>query len=345
MSYNVGSVCAGPAIQVLLQDHFRTCGPHGQPFDVGTLMFVRSAPNMDNVMQQQLTANTQRRTVQVVWMQRDQKSNVTESCTQNCDGGDEEGTNCESYEITGCIDRKWTVNPVNWEESERPLGDWFPFELQSKMNAMSGRLNEELVTSIAANFGDFASLNGTGPFLTQTACPTTLLTETSHALIEDVSFEALDSGYCTTPTVIGYGEAYKWTKRIAAGCCIDPLGLDNKLYSMQNPIQFIPDRTIEEVLGTNHFISLDMGAVQLFTWNRFQGPLRTSGDDSYFQRVIIDPFTGIPYDFVGKNDCGTWSFQLMLHYLVAYSPDNSFPVGDQHFNVNGVQHFLINNVC
>lgn len=349
MSYNIGGVCAGPEIQDLLDNHFRVCSPQSQPYDIGTLMFVRSAANMDNAMQEQLTRNTQRRTVQVIWMQRAQKSEFTTSCTQNCDGGEKEGTNCQDYVIESCLENAWTVDPLDWEESERPVGEWFTKQLQSKMNAGSGRLNQSLVTSISTNFGNFANdegaVIGVGPVVTQTACPTTLLTETSHALIEDVTYHAENSGYCTRPTVLGWGEAYKWTKRVAAGCCSDPLGLDLGLFSSQNPLQFIPDKTITEVLGTNHFISLDLGAVQLFTWNRFQGNLREVSDQSYFQRVIIDPFTGIPWDFVGKNDCGVWSFQLMVHFLAAYAPDDSFQVGDEHFNVNGVQHFLINNVC
>lgn len=345
MAYNIGEVCAAPALQSMLDDHFRICKPHNRPFDVGTLMFLRSGVNMDTAMQSQLTTNTQRRTVQVIWMQRQQKSDTSTSCTQSCTGGEEEGTNCTDYLITECLSRKWTVTPSDWELSQEPVGVWAPKLLQSHINALTGRLNEEVVIDIEANFGDFASLNGTGPFVTQTSCPTTLLTETSHHMIEDVMFESLDSGFCTLPYVIGWGEAYKYMQRVRAGCCTDPNGLNIDTFRAQNGFTFIPDRTIEEQVGVDHFISLDTGAVQVFTWNAFQGDLRQVVDNSYFQTVIIDPFTGIPIDFVGKNDCGVWNFQILVHYLTAFQPTGVYPVGDQHFNVNGVHHYLINNVC
>lgn len=340
MSYNTGQVCAAPQFQTMLDDHFRTCSPHSAPFSVGTLMFIRSQPNMDNVMQDQLTANTQRRTVEIIWMQRDQKSNVTESCTQDCDGGDEEGTNCETYLITECIDRVWTITPTDWELSEKPVEFWAVRDLQSKINAMTGRLNEEVIADISANFGVFPSLNNPGPFNTTTS---TANVETSGGLIQDVAFESEDSGFCTMPTLIGWDESFRYVKRVAAGCCADPLGLDVNLFAAQNPFRYIADKTISEQIGVNHFISLDMGAVQVFTWNRFQGGLREVNSESYFAKVIIDPFTGIPFDYIGRYDCGVWHFQLMLHYLTAFAPATSFPVDDEHDSVNGVQHYLVAN--
>lgn len=317
--------------------------------DMGTLLYLTSAPNMDTTMQNQLSLNNQNKTVEVIWMQRAQMSEVTTSCTLDCDGGEKEGTNCQQYRITECLSNAWTVDPLDWIQSELPVGVWFTEQLQSKLNAITARLNREVVIDISTNFGNFSddegAVIGTGPVVTQTACPTTLLIETSHRMIEDVTFNSLNSGYCTTPTVLGWGEAYKYIKRVAAGCCADPLGLDVNLFASQNPLQFIPDRTIETILGTNHFVSLDLGAVQVFTWNRFSGLLNESNDQSYFQRIITDPVTGLNFDFIGKLDCGVWSFQLMIHYLTAFAPDDSFQVGDVNFNVNGVQHYLINNVC
>lgn len=349
MAYNIGEVCAGPEIQDLLDNHFRICAPGSANYSDGTLMYLRSSPNMDTAMQEQLTRNNQNKTVEVVWMQRAQKSEVTASCTLNCAATEKEGTNCQSYRITECLQTAWRVDPLDWIQSELPVGVWFPKQLQSKLNALAGQLNVEVVTDISGNFGQFANdegaIIGTGPVLTQTACPATFVTETSHRLIEDVNYHAANSGFCTVPTILGFGELYKYLKRVQAGCCIDVLGLDNGLYASQNPLNFIADKTVPEVIGTNHFVSLDLGAVQVFTWNRFAGLLNEVVDGSYFQRIIVDPRTGIPYDFIGKLDCGVWSFQLMVHYLTAFAPDDSFQVGDEYFNVNGVQHFLINNVC
>lgn len=350
MSYNIGQICNGPQIQDLLQNHFRTCSPHSMPYlqDMGTLLYLTSKPNMDSAMQDQLSRNGQNKTVEVIWMQRAQISETTASCTMNCEGGEKEGTNCQQYRITECREIHWTVDPLDWDQSELPVGVWFTQQLQSKLNALTASLNREVVIDISANFGNFSNdegvIIGTGPVVTQTATPTTFVTETSHRMIEDVTYNSLNSGYCTTPTVLGWGEAYKYIKRINAGCCVPVLGLDNNLFASQNPLQFIPDRTIETILGVNHFVSLDLGAAQVFTWNRFSGDLKEVNDQSYFQRIIVDPVTGLSFDFIGKIDCGVWSFQLMIHYLTAFAPDDSFQVGDPNFNVNGVQHYLINNV-
>ena len=93
MAYNIGEVCAGPEIQDLLDNHFRICAPGSANYSDGTLMYLRSSPNMDTAMQEQLTRNNQNKTVEVVWMQRAQKSEVTASCTLNCAATEKEGTN------------------------------------------------------------------------------------------------------------------------------------------------------------------------------------------------------------------------------------------------------------
>lgn len=309
-------------------------------------MYLNNPINRDMVLQEQLTRNTQIREVQLTWIQRAQKNTVVPTAVRSCDAGEKQGTICDSYKIDkdAGSSKSFTIDPGIWTESCAPIGQWAGALIQDQMNAITGEMNERVITAIGANFGDFAEGSteaGTpGPFATNTS---TADIETSLGLIQDVTFESENNGYCGIPFVFGYGELYKYLKRVAAGCCADPLGVDLGQYAQQNGMVFIKDKTVEKQLGENNFFVLDQGSAQLVYWNEFIGAYREFNTGAETQGILIDPISRLPFDFWQKVECGVWNMQLKLAWDVIFMPANTFQSGDEYEGVNGINHFVISN--
>jgi len=66
-------------------------------------------------------------------------------------------------------------------------------------------------------------------------------------------------------------------------------------------------------------------------------------DESYKQTVIIDPKTGIPFDFIWSNNCGKISIQVKLAFQFIGLPDDIYPSGDVLNGVTYVNKYRIVN--
>ena len=156
----------------------------------------------------------------------------------------------------------------------------------------------------------------------------------------------MNAGYCSAPYIFGYNEIWKYLKyRIPAGCCADS-GLDIARMLQQNTMVAMPNVNIETTFGSNHFITLSAGAVQLVTYNEFEGmELRntiTSGDHQEF--VIRDPLTQLPFDILMNRPCGgNLNIFIKLAFELCCMPNDLFSVGDRLDGVTQVNEWVISN--
>lgn len=90
-------------------------------------------------------------------------------------------------------------------------------------------------------------------------------------------------------------------------------GIDLGALPDTNPYSFY-DRNADAILGINNFFQMSPGAVQLVTWNKYVGEKRRSVTDLYTNGTIIDPFTGLEFDFEWRFDynCGIWTYKPFL---------------------------------
>ena len=167
----------------------------------------------------------------------------------------------------------------------------------------------------------------------------------SDDFVSEIDFASDNAGYCMTPFILGYGEIYKAYKKLAAACCADN-GLNVAALAQAVGLtgSFIPDRNIKTALGTAaDFITVDPGALQLLTYNQFEGYGNMMDTDIFTQKTIVHPQTGIKFDYQAKFDCGYWHFFISVAFKVVGVPTDLYYSGDIYDGVTGVNKYKIVN--
>lgn len=99
---------------------------------------------------------------------------------------------------------------------------------------------------------------------------------------------------------------------------LNAMGVD--LMNINEEIPFIYyDRNSDSVLGIHDFLQMSPGAAQLVTWNQFRGEKRRQVTDLYTHGTVIDPATGIEFDYRWYFDykCGKWTYEPFLYAELA----------------------------
>lgn len=350
MSYNLQNVCACPVIQDALDGNFGSCNYDAIRGDDGFTQFLISPTNTNGALQKKISpGDGKRRTVELTFSQRYNPSHVTDSAAVQCEGGLAPSNYCEQFTLDPDEGSSWTisVNPRNYQEDcGKTMAGWVASEVQKAMAVLIWRIDQKNIETMSTNFGEFVSNGLVGPFPTSTKSTTPAM-ETSYKLIEDVTFESRENYYCSVPFVFGWGETFKYFQRVAAGCCADPMAMDLGAYARQNQLVFIPDRNVEEILEANHFFTVSAGAVQMLTWNEYEGQYNAIGDDSIQLGTLTDPFTGLKFDYHFKLSCadGVWSWQgqIKLAHKLVFIPIDIVAPDDPLYGANWTNHYVIEN--
>lgn len=344
MSYNLQNVCGCPAFQDDISGYFGNCNYDAIPQDVGVTVFLTSGINTAGRLQTQLSpGNSKIRTVELTYTQRYNPSHVRDNAVPHCDGGLAPSNYCAQYTIDPTEGSSWdmTIDPTNYQEDcGMTINEWISNEFLKAMAAIGGRIDQKNITAISENFGEFVTSGLVGPKETKTKSTNV---QTDLQLIEDVTYESMMNYYCSVPFAFGGGELFKYMKRVAAGCCADYLAVDLGEYARQNDFVFVADRHVEQIVGTNHFFTLSAGAVQMITFNRFVGERMKINDGAYIQDTVTDPFTGITYDYVLKNDCGVWKGWIGVAHKLVFLPLDLVAPDDELYGANWTNHYLIAN--
>lgn len=345
MSYNLQNVCNCPALQQALDGNFGNCNYDAIRNDDGFTMFLVSPVNTNGALQRNISpGNGKVRTVELTYTQRYNPSHARDTAELDCDGGLAPSNYCEQYTLDPTEGTSWGISfdPNNYrEDCSKTFEEWVADEFQKAMAALIGRIDQKNIETMSTNFGEFVTTGLVGPFQTQTQSTDT---RTDLKLIEDVTYESMMNYYCSVPFAFGGGELYKYFRRVAAGCCVDPIGADVRDYNNQNGIVFVADRNVETIIGTNHFFTVSAGAVQMLTWNRFEGGrMSVVNDGSYVQGTITDPFTGIKFDYFLQIDCGVWKGWIGLAHKLVFLPLDIVAPDDALYGANWTNHYQIVN--
>lgn len=346
MSHTFSDLIACPTLQDRINDYFTNCPP-GVVVNERTdfAEFITSRLNRANILNRQVNPGSGKtRSIQLTWTPRILETEVSDSAAQNCTSENEAGMNSETYsldtEVGASIDEKISLSALQaiCEDNE----SYIQSRLIAMMDAAYRKMDTDLVNQAVEFVGNFGPSESDVANDVKTVSTKYSDGKMSEDLISEVQYAAMNAGYCGNPVVFGWGELIKYGKKVNAGCCADS-GLNIEEFLRQAGIVFLADRRIETVFGSNHFISMAPGALQLLYFNAFAGKngINVVNDESYKQNILF--YKGIPFDFFAKHDCGNIHMQVKLAYKLVGMPTDLFSVGDDYEGVTQVNEYVITN--
>lgn len=320
--------------------------------ETGLTQFLFSPLNTNNRLKQVVApGNGKIRSIDLIYSPRIPDGDVSTSINRE---------SCVSVTPRGELSANYTLDTdqgveIEWKIRDKDLiqhcqdnQDYFNQELMKSFSALTRRMDRILASQVFLLKGAFGKgeedvVNNIKTVATRK--PTANGGGLTEDFITEIHFAAMNAGYCANPFIFGFGEIYKAYKLLEAQCCADngtnvavlgqALGLNGS---------FIPDSNIKDVLGANgDFLMLDPGAVQVLTYNAFEGYPSEMSQPTFRQTVVVDPRTGIPYDLQVKYDCGFWHFRLSLAFKAVGVPADQFFPGDRFYGTVGVNEFKITN--
>jgi hypothetical protein len=348
MSQSVNDIIACPQIQQDLNTQFVQFDPTGASDVQGFTDFVSSSMNTNGFLQNQIAGGRGKlKQVELVYTPQIPESEISDSAAKLCVSSDEDGQISTTYEIDplvgSSVNKLFTISDLATMCKDNEL--WFAQRIQAMMDGLEKSIGTKNATQLALLTGAFGDGDND-----VAANVKTISTKKSAAAggdfdidaISEIIFSAMDAGYASKPFVFGYGEILKYMKKLYAGA-VAAEGLDYGVIARQNDVVFVADKKVKTALGSENFLMLAAGAVQMLTYNEFEGALSTVNDGAYQQNIIINPKTGRKFDFQLKNDCGNISVNIKLAHKLVGLPTDMYPVGHSHQNVTFVNEFAISN--
>jgi hypothetical protein len=349
MSHDTTSIIACPTLQDQLNQHFLT---QANPLDARekqgfTDLFLNSSINTNGLLQNKISPGRgKKRIVELIYTPPILESEIGTTPAKLCTSTNEAGMLSEQYEIADDegvnFDEKFDL--LNMANMCQDNALWFAGRIQAIMDGLTkkmGTINAQQLALLTGNFGTGESgvTNDVKDIATRDADDKFILSAWAK-----IVFAAENAGYPGAPFLFGWGEIYQYMKEAKAGCCAVE-GIDIGSYVSNNDLLFVPDKKIKTALGSENFLMLAPGAVQLLQWLEFEGErgINVIDTEVYKQTVITDPKTGYRFDLQIKNDCGAIHVNMKLAHKLVGMPNDMFSSGDAFEGVKWVNEFSITN--
>jgi hypothetical protein len=348
MSYGFSTYVGCPAVQDELNNQF-LMNPTEVQDAIGLLRFINDPVNTNGTLQRVISPGGGKyREVQLRYQPRFTDDSSSSSVI-SCEGGGEYGDTYATYEIdpTVGISRPWTITPADLHARCEEDAAWFAKEVQKHMDKMARDVDAELAAYVVANAGYYIDQEGNKVDSAVTPYPTR--TKTSAGVwVDDLIMDttlgiSMIEWNNQMPFLFGDGVPWGYMKAKQAGCCALQ-GVDLGELSRQNPIVFMRDTALAQALEDyNQFAELGAGAVQMLKYLEYESPALMINDEALKMGTVVDPKTGLQYDYFAKIDCGVWNFQLKLAYKFVTLPTDVYNTNDRLVDTNGIILFDINN--
>lgn len=340
-------------LQDQLNGYFMSCDTGLIREPVPVIEFGMSSLNTNGVLQNQTSpGSAKRRTIQLIYDQRLEESQVNTNCAENCEGGEKDGELDVMYEVTECANITWSIDLIDLQTHCQADDAYFARSVQKHLDVLVRRIETDAMVKLAALNGKFAVGDLDGPNAGGGAIAGNVKKVTTKfadgkpdtELLEETSYSAMLANYCDKPIIFGWGESWKYFKRLQAGCCADS-GIDLRAMLNMFGMAVLGDYRVEAELGVNHFLMVAPGSYQILHYNAFAGPagIQTLNDDAYKRTVIADPGSGMLFDFSATFDCGLWKFQLKVEWDLVGLPADLFHASDRLNGVTFINEFQIVN--
>jgi hypothetical protein len=284
------------------------------------------------------------RSIKLVGVARICDEDIVDVCPDICGDGPEPEPFEDTITLTHCISN----NPLIFNDKNlRLICDWgnnqgyFQAQIIGVLDRLTRRLNRNLLGLQNANFGNF------NPALIPNQHTVNLLMGTMQAPmyfgLSEIQKDFSNIGFDGTPIIVGDGNIYHFTKMLQIGCCNEN-GLD--LSKAGGSYNFFRDPAVDALIGSNHFIGLVPGMVQLLTGNDNKGDFAKNWTGILERNTIIDPRTGIEWDFnlIYEPCTGIYKLTFGLHYEPYWLTDKAYNYCDELHGTNGTLHFIGNSL-
>lgn len=348
MSHTSLPLSSCPEIQDRLFEHFVQCNTetYFRQDEISFVKFLASGANGTKRLQEQTNpTGGKKRQVDLIYTPRIQPSELGSTPGKTCASSNEAGNRVETYNAptTGAHwDEKMDMSDLELICQDDP--SYFESRIMAGMAAILRKMDVDLVSDLQVLIGEFAPNEGGVVNNVKTVSSLNATNQVEHTFYDDVWFATENAGYCSRPVAFGWNEAYRAFRRANAGCCSED-GIDIQAIAAMTGTTFIPNRNIASTFSATDFITMSIGAVQLLRFNTNIGArgIREIDTETHKQTVLIEPETGIPFDFTMTYDCGDWILELDLAYEAVGMPTDAFSVGDEFEGVTQVNHFRITN--
>lgn len=305
---------------------------------LGTALALRSEANRAGVvMDIPVPQDGQLRPVQIMYGQRGSVSTVI-------------------TEETPCVDWSGSVTPNNYSEYITPDQFYFVSQqlqfnvdqmrelcempdsfmarnINATLDSLGQTINNQCISSLFSAAGTYSNGTNSGTTPASLALLGTIATNVESPQpvkwTRGFTAEVTRLRYAGKPLVIGMGDVFTYLNSIEQGG-INMGGVDVR---RAGNVTYFADSAVETALANaNYFLSMQAGAAQLITQNRFVGDFVKTAGDYFRYGTITDPVLGLTYDFYVKfdSDCQKYNVQISLHYLpyALFNQTDMWPAGD-----------------
>lgn len=317
MAYTQG-LCA--KLQVNLNDIAGTNAPALNRQRVGYLDALMSDINRMNMTAIPVPTDGKFKAVQINYQGQACDSDVVTSCAANCEPEVDPTPKEALITEFACAKYKMGFDEAEMRKLCEADNVWVGQNIMRAMNAINVSVDKSLLAQQASNFGTFADGSASKQIPLFTTGSPSVLNPMAWAIIRHYLDELGANG---APLVIGGGKIDLFAKAQQLACCNSATGMD--LSKMTGDGYFYHDINVNSALSSDDFIVLAPGAVQLITWNKYQGDY-AKRNDSFEHGTIVDPFTGLVYDLkTNYDDCTEkWYVELALNWNLFFLPTGTF---------------------
>lgn len=312
---------------------------------VGLIQALNSPLNTGGVDVIPVSDNRKRKQVRIKYLQRIPLSQVSDSKSSGCTPTVFDDFNETLFDVTKYAEITWGISHDELKKVCEDPSKFIQETLMIRFNALAEKINADAWTELSANFGKNIRTGNNAATDVDVLCAST-----GGALplgLQDIWQDYTEKNeYTATPIVVGQSKIARYTKTLNAGCCNDQ-GVDMFELSQQMGYSFFLDTMTDTYLGADEFAVLAPTMVQFVPYNLTDADSEFKVSPlSQFER-IIDPVTGLEYDFTAiYNDCDReWFLKLEIQYDFFFTPNNAFNTEDNLYGTNGTLRYKANNAA
>ena len=333
--------------QVVQQDLNNIAGQNApilKPAQTGFLDAITSGVNTAGVEQIQTDTNDGKyRQVKVEYIKPTLKSEVSDTPSSTCSGGDEKLPEHDLVKVTRYKEIKRRFTEEEFRKFCKGAAHYKAQIMASDSNALFEAINDDLIALNLANVGTFYNGVAAGkdlPLLHETAEGEEKATaEGETFLIEDMN----DLSVAGMPIVVGSNIVSRYATYQKIGTAND-LGQDiNKLKNWM----FFRDKAVDVLsppaANKSNMLVFAPGACQLISFNKYVGEFQHSS--SFVEkRTLVNPVKDVTLDWNMKyDDClEQYISVLSLNYDYWVMPQEAFDAADPRFGTNYTFQYLAN---
>ena len=149
-------------------------------------------------------------------------------------------------------------------------------------------------------------------------------------------FKKITNG-SSRPIIVGSGDLDKFVEFSRLGCC-NAQGLD--ISQANGQFAYFVDYNMDTVINNTeeNYIGYIPQSLKLITANKYRVPYNVVGNQESGE--LVDPRTGLTYDYYMKYDCEVWTITLKLFWGLYIQPDDIYTAPHNLAGVNQLLGFI-----